>query len=158
MTVRTPIEVGSRAIPGWAIGLTVLVFLVGGVYLAGNLGGENPPILGAPSGSAGASGGGNVAQQGKQIIENKAQPACTACHGADLTGGVGPSLHGVANGPVSENLQELGQSNPDDWAQLWIDGTDPAVADLDRGGMPAFGEQLTPEEIDSIVEYLKTLQ
>jgi mono/diheme cytochrome c family protein len=64
----------------------------------------------------------------------------------------------VANGPASENLQELGQSNPDDWAQLWIDGTDPAVADLDRGGMPAFGEQLTPEEIDSIVEYLKTLQ
>lgn len=157
MTVRTPIEVGSRSIPGWAIGLTVLVFLVGGVYLAGNLSGQNPPILGAPSGSGGPSGAPNVAQ-GKQIIENKAQPACTACHGADLTGGVGPSLHGVAGGPVSENLQQLAGDNPDDWAHLWIDGTGPEVADLDRGGMPAFGEQLTPEEIDSIVEYLKSLQ
>jgi mono/diheme cytochrome c family protein len=155
MTVRTPIDVGSRGIPGWAIGLVVLVFLVGGVYLAGNLSGENPPIIGAPSGSAGAP---NLEQQARQIIENKAQPACTACHGDDLTGGAGPDLHGVASGPVSQNLQELGQSNPDDWAHLWIDGTGPEVEGLERGGMPPFGTQLTAEEIDTIVEYLKSLQ
>jgi mono/diheme cytochrome c family protein len=156
MTVRTPIEVSSRGIPGWAIGLTVLVFLVGGVYLAGNLSGENPPIIGAPSGS-GSGAPVDVATQARQIMENKAQPACTACHGEDLSGGAGPDLHGVANGPVSPNLQELGQSNPENWAQLWIDGTGPEVEGLERGGMPPFGSQLTAEEIDTIVEYLKSL-
>ena len=57
MTVHTPIETRSRALPPWAIGITVLIFLVGGVYLAGNLSGENPPIGGvpSPSGSAGVA-------------------------------------------------------------------------------------------------------
>jgi mono/diheme cytochrome c family protein len=155
MTVHTPIEVRSRGIPPWAIGLTVLVFLVGAVYLAGNLSGTNPPIGGQPSGSAG-SGGPDVAQQARQIIDS-AQPACTACHGADLTGGVGPSLHGLAAGPKSENLLDLAAEHPDDWANLWIDGTGPEVEGLDRAGMPPFGETLTPEEIATVVEYLKTL-
>jgi mono/diheme cytochrome c family protein len=31
------------------------------------------------------------------------------------------------------------------------------VADLDRGGMPVFGESLSAEEIAAVVEYLKTL-
>ena len=53
MTVHTPIETGSRGIPGWALGLTVFVLLVGGVYFAGNLTGENPTIIAhaSPSGS-----------------------------------------------------------------------------------------------------------
>jgi hypothetical protein len=156
MTVETPIEVRSRAIPGWAIGLTVLVFLVGGVYLAGNLTGENPPILAGPSGSGG-SGGPSLEQQARQIIA-KAQPQCTACHGNDLTGGIGPNLHGVADGPSSDNLQKLAADHPDNWPNLWIDGTGPEVKGLDRGGMPAFGEQLTPQEIETVVEYLKSLQ
>ena len=57
MTVHTPIETRSRTIPPWAIGITVLIFLVGGVYLAGNLAGENPPIGGVPSPSGSAGGG-----------------------------------------------------------------------------------------------------
>jgi cytochrome c551 len=156
MTVETPIEVRSRAIPAWAIGMTVLVFLVGGVYLAGNLTGENPPILAGPSASGG-SGGPNPEQLARQIMD-KAQPQCTACHGADLTGGVGPDLHGIAGGAVSDNLQDLAAEHPDDWANLWIDGTGPEVEGLDRGGMPAFGSQLSPDEIATVVEYLKSLQ
>jgi hypothetical protein len=152
MTVHTPIEVRSRAIPPWAVGLTVLVFLVGGVYLAGNLSGENPPIGGRPS----PSGSGGVTQLARQIIDN-AQPTCTTCHGADLTGGVGPDLHGLAEGPKSENLQDLAAEHPDDWPILWIEGTGPEVQGLDRGGMPAYGETLTPEQIATVVEYLKTL-
>ena len=154
MTVRTPIEVGSRAIPGWALGLTVLVFLVGGVYLAGTLSGENPPIVAGPSASG--SSAPNVAQQAQQII-NKAQPPCTACHGTDLTGGVGPNLHGIAEGPATPDLAQLAKDHPDDWINLWIDGTGPEVKDIDRKGMPQFGQQLTPQEIGTIVDYLKTL-
>jgi mono/diheme cytochrome c family protein len=150
MAVYTPIET-RNTFPRWAIGLTVLVLLVGGVYFAGNLSGENPPILGGPSPSAG--GGGPQVALG--IIR---QAGCQACHGPDLAGQASfPSLHGVKNGPVSENLQDLYGEHPDDWANLWIAGTDPAVAGINRNGMPVFGETLTPEQIATIVEYLKTL-
>ena len=158
MTVHTPIETQSSGIPPWAIALTVFVFLVGGVYLASNLAGENPPfaIPGstplAPEGSAGPD-----PALGEALI-GQVTPPCTACHGADLDGQADfPSLHGVADGPVSENLQELATAHPDDWVQLWIDGTTPETQDIERGGMPRFGEQISPEEIESIVAYLRGL-
>jgi mono/diheme cytochrome c family protein len=151
MTVHTPIET-RNALPRWALGLSVLIFLVGGVYFAGNLSGENPPIAGGPSPSAGPGGGPEAALA---IIE---QAGCQACHGPDLAGqGNFPDLHNVKNGPTSENLQDLFADHPDDWANLWIAGTDPAVANLDRGGMPVFGDTLTPEQIATVVDYLKTL-
>lgn len=150
MTVHTPIESRSRGIPGWALGLTVFIFLVGGVYLAGNLAGENPPIVAEPS----ATGGPSQEQLARRIIDGN---QCVACHGQDLTGGIGPSLHGIAQGPKSENLQDLAAEYPGRWIHLWIDGTDPAVADLDRQGMPQFGETLTEEEIAIVVEYLRSL-
>lgn len=150
MTVHTPIETGSRGLPAWVLGLTVLVFLVGGVYLAGNLSGENPPIVAQPS----ASGGPDVAQQARQIMDGA---QCAACHGQDLGGGIGPDLHGIGAGPKSENLQQLAADHPDDWIHLWIDGTGPEVQGLERGGMPPFGESLSDEEITTVVEYLKTL-
>lgn len=158
MTVHTPIESRSARIPGWAIGLTAFILLVGGVYLVSNLAGENPPFP-VPGQSASAPAGSAAADPAVgQALISQAQPACTSCHGADLTGsGNFPSLHGVADGPKSENLQDLAEANPDTWIHLWIDGTTPETADLDRGGMPMFGEQFSPEQIDSIVAYLKTL-
>lgn len=156
MTVHTPIESRSRGIPAWALGLTVFVLLVGAVYFAGNLTGENPPIVAQPSPSG---GGGDTTQQALALIN---EGACQSCHGPDLGGsGAFPSLLGVADGPVSENLQDFAAENPDDWAEIWIAGTDPAVSDPGmRGGMPAFGGppyEFTDEQIAIIVAYLKTL-
>jgi mono/diheme cytochrome c family protein len=154
MTVHTPIESRGGGLPPWAIGLTVFVFLVGGVYLASNLGGENPPFAVpgatplAPAGSAEPD-----PALGQALIGEVSTP-CTACHGEDLSGGVGPSLLGLAEGPVSENLQDLAAAEPEDWIALWIDGTTPATEGIDRMGMPAFGEELDPHQIDSIVAYL----
>lgn len=159
MSVHTPIESRSSGLPAWAIGLTVFVFLVGGVYLASNLSGENPPFAmpGAsappPSGPAGPD-----PAVGQQLI-SQVQPACTACHGPDLGGsGDFPSLLGVSEGPVSENLQQLAEEHPEDWIALWIAGEPGGPTDgIDRRGMPAFHDQLTPEQIDSIVAYLESL-
>jgi len=159
MTVHTPIETRSNGLPAWAIALTVFVFLVGGVYLASNLSGENPPFAqpGAsgephPSGSAGPD-----PALGQALVE-QVSPACSACHGADLSGsGDFPSLLGVSEGPVSENLQDLAAEYPDEWIHFWIDGTTPETEGIDRMGMPPFGDQLTPEEIESIVAYLRSL-
>lgn len=161
MTVHTPIEARSGGLPPWAVGLTVFVFLVGGVYLASNLAGQNPSFVipgASASGAPSASGGPADPAVGEALI-GQAQPACTSCHGADLSGqATFPTLHGVADGPTSENLQDLAAAHPDDWIALWIDGTTPETEGLDRGGMPAFGEQFSPEQIDAIVAYLKTLQ
>lgn len=150
MTVKTPIESRSRALPVWAVVFTVLVLLLGAADLAGNLAGENPAI--------GGSGGVDIAAKAQAIITSA---GCQACHGSDLTGNIGPDLHTVSSGPVVANLQDLAAAHPDDWANLWIAGTDPAVAGIDRGGMPIFGGppyNLTADQITTVVDYLKSLQ
>lgn len=156
MTVHTPIETRSDRLPPWAIGLTVLLFLIGGVYLAGNLAGDNPAfaIPGASAPAASGDGEPDPAVGEALVAENQ----CAACHGPDLGGtDVFPSLLGIADGPVSENLQDLAAEYPDEWIPLWIDGTGPETEGLDRGGMPAFGADLSPEQIDAIVAYLRSL-
>src|SRR5687767_948112 len=104
MTVHTPIET-RNGIPRWAIWLTVLLFLVGGVYLASNLVGENPPLA-VPGSSEPPGSAGPDPEIGAALV-TQVQPPCTACHGPDLGGqGNFPSLHDIEAGPKSPNLQE----------------------------------------------------
>lgn len=151
MTVHTPIESRTRGIPRWALALTGVMFLAGAAFFATNLNGSNAPLGGSPSPSSG----------GRNAVAIIKAAGCQTCHGPDLAGlGVFPSLHGVKNGPIGENLQQLGKDHPDDWADLWIAGTDPAVADINRVPMPAFGSapfNLSAEDIATVVEYLKNL-
>ena len=162
MTVHTPIETRSRGVPLWALVLTALVLLVGGVYFVANLGGENPPLAipgesVAPPPADGGDGEPDAAA-GEQLVA-QATPQCMTCHGADLGGQANfPSLRGVSEGPVSENLQALGEEHPDDWAVLWIAGNTPETEGIDRMGMPAYGDQFSPEQIASIVAYLESLE
>ncbi|MDH4335193.1 MAG: cytochrome c [Chloroflexota bacterium] len=153
MTAHAPIESRTSGVPAWALAFTAVVLLAGGAYFGTNLAGENPSAASStpePSGS----------EFNAVAIMDAA--GCQACHGPDLAGvAVFPSLHGVKDGPVSENLADLFAANPDTWAELWIAGTDPATSDAAmRGGMPAFGGppySLSPEEIAAVVAYLKTL-
>lgn len=159
MTVHTPIQTRSGSVPPWALLLAAVLFLAGGVYLLSNLGGENPPLAipGSSAAPGGAPGGEPDPEVGEALMA-QALPTCASCHGADYGGqGNFPSLRGVAGGPVSENLQDLGAEYPDNWAQLWIAGA-PEAEGIDRMGMPAFGDQFSPEQLDSIVAYLKSLQ
>jgi mono/diheme cytochrome c family protein len=66
--------------------------------------------------------------------------SCAGCHGGDGSGGLGPRL---AGGRVVANF-------PDPAAQV-------IVVTEGRRGMPAFGSRLTPEEIDAVVEYTRTV-
>jgi mono/diheme cytochrome c family protein len=155
MASTAPIET-RPGLPAWAVGIAVFMFLVGAVYAATNLAGENPAAQ-VPGASAepgtGPSGAPDPAV-GEALV---AQAGCQSCHGENWEGGVGPSLIGVADGPTSENLQDLAAEHPDDWMQLWIDGTGPEVQGIDRMGMPEFGTQLDPVQIEAIVAYIKTL-
>lgn len=156
MALHTPIGSANRGIPPWAIWLTVVAVLVGGVYALSNLAGENPTVArpnesGAPAPSGGAG-------QAMALIQ---QAGCQGCHGSDWSGGVGPALTSIADGPHSENLASLAEEHPDDWAHIWIAGLDPEISDPAlRGGMPAFGGppyEFSDEQIQSIVDYLKGL-
>jgi mono/diheme cytochrome c family protein len=156
MAVQTPIETRS-GLPAWALGVTVFLVLVGGVYAATNLVGENPAaqIPGASIGPGLGPSGAPDPAVGEALV---AQAGCQACHGQNWEGNVGPTLIGVAaNGPSSENLQDLAAEHPDDWMHLWIDGTGPEVEGIDRGGMPQFGTQFDPVQIEAIVAFIKTL-
>jgi len=166
MTGPPPVETGNEPIPLWMVGFGLTVLLLGVVSLGFNLEGTNPDLVGpGPSGPpasgpppSGAPPSGGTADAVTLIERSQ----CQACHGADLSGqGIFPSLHGIAAGPKSDNLQQLGADFPDTWPNLWIDGSGPEVAGLERGGMPVFGGpdgSLTPDEIATIVEYLLTLE
>lgn len=156
MTRYAPIETARRGVPAWAIWLTVLLFLVGGVYFLSNLAGENPPLA-IPGGSGPPHASGPPGAAVGEALTQEASPQCQACHGQRWEGAVGPPLTGVAEGAVSDNLQDFAAEHPDDWAVLWIDGTVPEVEGLDRGGMPLYGEQFSPEQIEAIVAFLKSL-
>lgn len=156
MTVHTPIETRSGGIPPWALALAAFLLLIGGVYFASNLSGENPPaaLPGQSAPPADGEGGPDPAV-GEALV---AEAQCAACHGPDLGGqGAFPSLLQLDEGPISENLQQLAADHPEDWVALWIDGTTPETEGIDRMGMPAFGTQYSPEQIDSIVAYLRGL-
>lgn len=162
-----PVETGHEPIPRWMVGVGASVVLIGVVSLSGGLEGTNPDLVGpgpsepAPP-SAAPSGEPPPSEPPTDAVALIEQAGCQQCHGEDLSGqGSFPSLIGMADGPKSENLQDLGADHPDTWANLWIDGTGPEVAALDRGGMPEFGGpdgQLTTDEIAIIVEFLLTLE
>ena len=166
MTGPPPVETGHERIPLWMIGFGATVVLLGIVSLTFNLEGTNPDLVGAgpsgppPSGPppSGPPPSGGTADAVTLIQRSQ----CQACHGPELSGqGIFPSLHGIAAGPKSDNLQQLGADFPDTWPNLWIDGSGPEVAGLERGGMPVFGGpdgSLTPDEIATIVAYLLTLE
>ena len=157
MTVHTPIESRTGGLPPWAILLTLLIFLVGGVYLVANLGGENPPLAIPGESAAPAPGDGEPDPAVGEALLGQATPQCASCHGADLSGsGPFPSLRGVSEGPVSENLQDFAVEHPENWAELWIAGS-PETEGIDRMGMPAYGDQFSEEQLASIVAYLKSL-
>jgi mono/diheme cytochrome c family protein len=66
--------------------------------------------------------------------------SCAGCHGGDGSGGIGPRL---ASGRVVADF-------PDQQQQI-------AFVTNGRGGMPAFGERLSADEISAVVDYTRTV-
>lgn len=87
-----------------------------------------------PSGGGGGAGG--AAVDGSAVFSQN----CAGCHGADGGGNNGPPLN---NGLVVANFPD-----PADQIEVVTNG---------RGPMPSFGDRLSPEEIQAVVEYTRTL-
>ena len=83
---------------------------------------------------AAGSGGGGSASAGAQIFSAN----CARCHGVDGGGGLGPALANV-----------VAEKYPDIEDQI-------GVVTGGKGTMPAFGNELTKEQIREVVEYTRT--
>ena len=83
-----------------------------------------------------AKGGGDQVAAGKQLFAQK----CAACHGADATGGFGPDL--------TAKTFKFGRTR--DAIATTIKGGRP-------GGMPAFGNQLSADQIASLAAFIESL-
>jgi mono/diheme cytochrome c family protein len=75
-----------------------------------------------------------LVEQGEPIYAS----SCATCHGSAAQGGTGPVLAG----------EVAGEYTVDEQVALVTDG---------RGGMPAFGSRLSPEEIEAVVAYTRSL-
>jgi cytochrome c551 len=84
----------------------------------------------------GGDGGGGGGIDGAAVFAAN----CAGCHGGDGGGGTGPQL---SDGQVLASFP-----NVEDQITLVTGG---------RGGMPAFGGQLSEDEIRAVVEYTRTL-
>jgi cytochrome c oxidase subunit 2 len=111
-------------------------------------------VLGACGGGddAGDADLSDLALRGKQLA---ADTGCTACHGSDGGGGVGPGWVGLAGSTVT--LEDGSQVTADD-AYLRRAITDPQ-AEIVEGysvKMPEY-PNLTDEELDALVAYMTEL-
>ncbi len=129
----------KRRIPTWAMGVLALVPVWGLLYIGAF--GERPSHD-------------EHAIDGGTIYGN----SCASCHGTAGGGGVGPKLSGgeasltfpniddhvawVTNGSAGAKGQGYGDPNRPGGQRV-----------ATSGGMPAFGNQLSPEEIQAVVEY-----
>ena len=84
----------------------------------------------------GGSGGASTGGPGAGVYSAN----CARCHGSDGGGGIGPQL---SDGQVVEEFPDIAGE-----VEVVTDG---------RGSMPAFGDRLSPAEIDDVVEYTRTL-
>jgi mono/diheme cytochrome c family protein len=85
------------------------------------------------SGGGGGGGGGGAETQGKQIFTDN----CASCHTLAAAG---------ASGTVGPNLDDLKPSKATVARQVENGG----------GAMPAFKDQLTPEQIDAVATYVSS--
>lgn len=161
-------EVVTSGTPKWLVLAFVVLPVIAMVYLG-------QFSSGVRCGQAGKLNVGDdgqlVACDGKALPEPGADPAskgpdgegifaqqCSACHGASGQGGVGLPLSKANNTTLLVDFPEAASqiefvtkgnaAFPDGWGA----NKNPA-----RGSMPAFGSILSPEELEAVVTYERTL-
>ncbi len=101
-----------------------------------------------------AAAGGDEAAAGKQLFT---ETGCNACHtlaDAESASAIGPGLDDLAANAETRGTQN--EQSPEEYVKTSIE--DPGafiVPDFNDGVMPGdYGEQLSPEELDTLVKYL----
>ncbi len=102
-----------------------------------------------------AAAGGDEAAAGKAIFTGDG--GCSACHtlaDADSTSAIGPGLDELT--AEAQKYGEQSKQSPEEYVKSSIESPDAfVVPKFNKGIMPGdFKEQLSPEEIDTLVKYL----
>jgi len=95
--------------------------------------------------------------EGKLLMEQK---GCIACHSSDGTKIVGPSYKGIFGHKAIVETNGKEREIKVDEAYLKKSILEPEadiVKGYPKGSMPSYKGQLTDEQIDKIIEYIKTL-
>jgi mono/diheme cytochrome c family protein len=127
----------------WHLPVAVAVLVPGvlaGWTLAAVFAQESP----SPSASPGASAPAGDPTKGAQLYGAQ---ACTACHGANLEGGIGPKLNPIVKLP--------GVANPLD--PVYITTTIKNGRPPDPGystAMPSFGDKLSDQDLNDIAAFI----
>ena len=133
MEVADQVGGGASVVDGtvyWGYGFALLGTGTG----LGGLLALSPGGGGGDEGPTGTAGTGADGDLGAEVFRR----SCSSCHGTRGQGGVGPDLHGVADRLTLDEHLEVVRSG--------------------RGSqMPAFGEALTDEEIEAVVEHERSL-
>jgi cytochrome c oxidase subunit II len=99
------------------------------------------------AGGGGGGGGGQAAADGEAVFNEN---GCGSCHTLSEAG---------ANGTVGPNLDNISQANRAYIEESIVDPNADVVQGFPRGVMPGnFREQLSPEQLDALVEYLLEAQ
>jgi mono/diheme cytochrome c family protein len=109
----------------------------------------------------------NTADAGKQVYSSALPTACSSCHGADLSGGVGPNIQNIGNQLVTTGLpvppSGLSQMQKDYAAdkraflEKWIRDSSANYNGGAATGMPAFpAAQLPDDQLQALITFLLT--
>jgi cytochrome c oxidase subunit II len=97
---------------------------------------------GKPGGAAGG-GGGALAAEGQQLFDAQ---GCSGCHTLAAAG---------ASQTIGPNLDEvLADQSPDEIEKSIVDPDAELSPGFEKGIMPAIGDALSPQELDTLVQYL----
>jgi cytochrome c oxidase subunit II len=95
--------------------------------------------------------------KGKLLTEQK---GCIACHSSDGTKIVGPSYKGIFGHKVTVETNGKDREITVDEAYLKksiLEATADVVKGYPKGSMPDYKSQLSEDEVNQIIEYIKTL-
>ena len=139
---EVPVQTGPRSgIPWWMMPVLLVLPFWAMIYMGAF---AEPAAEGGP-------------RTGPQIYVSA---GCGSCHGPTGGGGVGPKLSGGETKLTFPNVEDMvkwvTEGSASSRGRPYGDparpgGPRPAAS----GGMPAFGTQLTPEEITTVVEYVR---
>ncbi|MFS0674214.1 c-type cytochrome [Ornithinibacillus sp. 179-J 7C1 HS] len=109
----------------------LFAILFGTVLALGACGGEDEADDNGSVNDSGQTDGGEAVASAESIYEAN----CAACHGANLAGGAGADLTQIGAEYSSEELHDI-------------------IANGKDGGMPAFSDRLSDEEIQTLSDWL----
>lgn len=124
----------------WASGLVLLALVISLAACGGNTDNADKGNNGGTENNGGMTdnGGGNNAGNGGTVDAAAAEAvyknSCIGCHAADLAGGAGPNLQKVGGEMTAEQIHDKIANG--------------------GGGMPAFKDQLSDDEINALVGWL----